>query len=63
MTEYPTLMFFKSGANSSVKHRGKKDWDGLVAFVDEQMRRVPMKLEVRNEACLAEFNFCSINWW
>ena len=47
VTGYPTLKFFKSGADSSVKHRGGRDIDSLVAFIDEQMGRAPAKKEVR----------------
>ena len=46
VTGYPTLKFFKSGADSSVKHRGGRDIDSLVAFIDEQMGRAPAKKEV-----------------
>ena len=45
VTGYPTLKFFKSGADSSVKHRGGRDIDSLVAFIDEQMGRAPAKKE------------------
>lgn len=45
VTGYPTLKFFKSGAESSTKHRGGRDLDALVAFIDEQMGRAPAKEE------------------
>ena len=47
MTEYPTLMFFKSGANSNVTHRGETDWDSLVEFVGVQMIGSTTNTEVR----------------
>ena len=53
---YPTLMFFKSGANSSVTYNGKHhDKDSLMDFIDERMDRAPAKLKVRDKVCLAEF--------
>lgn len=39
MTGYPTLKFFKSGADSGVKYRGQRDLDSLSKFVEEQMGR------------------------
>jgi len=45
VTGYPTLKFFKSGVDASVKHRGGRDLDSLVAFIDEQMGRAPAKKE------------------
>ena len=53
MTEYPTLMFYKSGTNSGVIHRGYTDWEGLEDFLDEQMSKEPTKIKVTNEAYLA----------
>jgi len=44
VTGYPTLKFFKS-VDSSVKHRGGRDLDSLVSFIDEQMGRAPAKKE------------------
>ena len=57
-TEYPTLMFFKPGAISSVIHGGNKDWDTIVAFIDEQMRREPTKMKVGDKSYLAKFEIC-----
>ena len=37
VTGYPTLKFFKSGPDSGVKHRGQRDLDSLVKFINEQM--------------------------
>ena len=45
VTGYPTLKFFKS-LETSEKHRGGRDLDSLVAFIDEQMGRAPAKKEV-----------------
>ena len=45
VTGYPTLKFFKS-LEKSEKHRGGRDLDSLVAFIDEQMGRAPAKKEV-----------------
>ena len=53
MAKYPTLMFFKSGANSNVTHRGETDWDSLVDFVGVQMLGSTTKIEVRNYSYLA----------
>ncbi len=47
VTGYPTLKFFKK-ADSSTKHRGGRDLDALVAFIDEQMGRAPAKEEVND---------------
>jgi len=44
VTGYPTLKFFKS-LETSEKHRGGRDLDSLVAFIDEQMGRAPAKKE------------------
>ena len=43
---YPTLMFFKTGANDSVMHRGPQDVHTLMAFVHEQMGRKPIEIKV-----------------
>jgi len=45
VTGYPTLKFFKKSADSSEKHRGGRDLDALVAFIDQQMGRAPAKEE------------------
>lgn len=45
VTGYPTLKFFKSGSESGERHRGGRDMDGLVTFIDEQMGRAPAKQE------------------
>merc|ERR1711981_730579 len=45
VTGYPTLKFFKPSADASVRHRGGRDLDSLVAFIDEQMGRAPAKKE------------------
>ena len=39
------MKFFKS-LEKSEKHRGGRDLDSLVAFIDEQMGRAPAKKEV-----------------
>lgn len=39
VTGYPTIKFFKSGADSGVKYRGQRDIDSLAKFVEEQMGR------------------------
>ena len=36
VTGYPTLKFFKSGADSGVKYRGQRDIDSLANFIEEQ---------------------------
>jgi hypothetical protein len=43
VTGYPTLKFFKSGADSGVKYRGQRDIDSLAKFVEEQMGRAEEK--------------------
>ena len=54
VTGYPTLKFFKSGADSGVKHRSGRDMDSLVAFIDEQMGRAPAKKEVSNSTPIGD---------
>jgi thioredoxin domain-containing protein 5 len=46
VTGYPTLKFFKSGADSGVKYRGQRDIDSLAKFAEEQMGRGEEKEEV-----------------
>jgi thioredoxin domain-containing protein 5 len=46
VTGYPTLKFFKSGADSGVKYRGQRDIDSLIKFAEEQMGRGEEKEEV-----------------
>ena len=43
VTGYPTLKFFKSGADSGVKYRGQRDIDSLAKFAEEQMGRGEVK--------------------
>ena len=43
VTGYPTLKFFKSGADSGVKYRGQRDIDSLANFIEEQMGRGEQK--------------------
>jgi hypothetical protein len=45
VTGYPTLKFFKSGADSGVKYRGQRDLDSLAKFIEEQMGRGEAKEE------------------
>merc|ERR1712223_1215369 len=49
VTGYPTLKFFKSGADSGVKYRSGRDKDSLVNFVEEQMGRAKPKETAKKE--------------
>ena len=40
---YPTMKLYKSGAGSSVEYSGRRHFDSLVAFIDEQMGRALAK--------------------
>lgn len=40
VTGYPTLKFFKTGADEGVKFRGTRDLPTLTTFINEQLREV-----------------------
>ena len=46
-TVYPMLKFFKSGLNSSVTHRGNRDLDTLITFINAQLGKQTEKVRTK----------------